>query len=492
LCGLVTAGGGSAFGATQTSGPRESASPRILTGVKGLTSGTDSACSLLTSGGVECWGYGYSGQLGDGMYYTKGDHLGSDLPVHVVGVGRAGDLGDVTGLASTGNGYCARLTSGGVDCWGYGYHGELGDGHFATSPTPQRVEGLGGKGTLGGVVALASDGADSYCAVSTSSGVDCWGVGVYGELGDGIFYTSGHGGSDAPVQAEGVGGTGTLTGVISITSNSPDSYCAMLSSGGVDCWGDGALGQLGDGSQADSAVPVQVDGMGGTGALGGVTSIASDGANSLSRGSGNGYCVVLRSGGVDCWGDGIYGQLGNGRFYTTDYVGSDVPVQVKGVGGKGALTDVTSLSTGVDYTFCAVLTSTAVDCWGFDYAGELGNGEFDTFGGKGSAVPVHVEGVGGTGTLSGVVSLTGTVGGVCALLTTGRIDCWGGTVLAPVSVPTQVEPAGVASLSTPNAGSLGGACVLLKSSGVDCWGFGKYGQLGDGSFANSATPVDVG
>ena len=74
----------------------------------------------------------------------------------------------------------------------------------------------------------------------SSGGVDCWGYGADGELGNGIFYTTGNEGSATPVEVEGVGGTGTLTGVTSLTSDS-DGYCSLLTSGGVDCWGDGRI-----------------------------------------------------------------------------------------------------------------------------------------------------------------------------------------------------------------------------------------------------------
>ena len=56
-------------------------------------------------------------------------------------------------------------------------------------------------------------------ALSTSGGVDCWGGGTSGQLGNGIIYKvkkTGHRGSAVPVQVEGVGGTGTLSGVASV------------------------------------------------------------------------------------------------------------------------------------------------------------------------------------------------------------------------------------------------------------------------------------
>jgi len=100
-----------------------------------------------------------------------------------------------------------------------------------------------------------------------------------------------------------------------VVSRAYESYCASLRLGGVDCWGSNALGDLGDGTTTDSDVPVAVLGRGGTGTLSGVKGIVGDG--NLS------YCGVLSSGRVDCWGYDAFGDLGDGT--TTD---SDVPVSV--------------------------------------------------------------------------------------------------------------------------------------------------------------------
>ena len=47
-------------------------------------------------------------------------------------------------------------------------------------------------------------------------------------------------------------------------------------------------------------------------------------------GYGESDCAVLTSGRVDCWGYGYYGDLGNGTFYTTGNEGSATPVAVWG------------------------------------------------------------------------------------------------------------------------------------------------------------------
>ncbi len=215
------------------------------------------------------------------------------------------------------------------------------------------------------------------------------GYGHFGQLGNGNFYSSsvsGIQGSAIPVAVQGLGGTGTLTGAVSLVS-ADNSFCALLTSGGVDCWGYGADGELGDGTfyagiQQGSAFPVAVTGVGGSGTLSGVASLASEN---------NSFCALLTSGGVDCWGYGAGGELGDGTFYAGIQQGSAFPVVVTGVGGSGTLTGVASL-TGINHSYCALLTSGEVDCWGQGSKGQLGNGTFYTSANFGSAVPVAVKG----------------------------------------------------------------------------------------------------
>jgi hypothetical protein len=146
-------------------------------------------------------------------------------------------------------------------CWGYGGNGGLGNGTFDNSAAPTVVVGVGGVGALSGVTGITSDVGDSYCVVMNSGGVDCWGYGKQGQLGDGIFYSTGDEGSATPVAVQGVGGTGGITGVESLVSDANNSgYCAVLTSSEMDCWGHGAHGELGNGSFAppNSASPVAV------------------------------------------------------------------------------------------------------------------------------------------------------------------------------------------------------------------------------------------
>lgn len=205
-------------------------------------------------------------------------------------------LSGVVSMAGNSADYCAVLTSSSVDCWNEG-----------SAPTP--VPGVGGIGVLSGVRNLTADvanhGGDAgYCALLASGGVDCWGYGATGELGDGIYHNCMIAcGTSTPTPVIGIGGTGYLKGVTSMASDGA-GYCAVLALGGVDCWGDG-LGPTGGGG---SATPIAVQAIGGGGLLSGVTSAAGAGANGRST-----YCAVLAAGGAACWGANDYGQLGGGQ-----------------------------------------------------------------------------------------------------------------------------------------------------------------------------------
>lgn len=421
-----------------------------LSGVVNLVSNSDTFCALLGTRSVACWGFGSEGELGDGKFYTS-NHHGSSIPVRVLSLDGKRALSSVARVTGGLNGFCAVLKSGKVDCWGYGPSGQLGNGKFyrsglfphlrgtnkhslrrdpselplasshVGSSIPVQVVSTKGSGALSGVTSLASVG-DGYCALIKPGSVDCWGDGGDGELGDGKFFSSGHQGSAIPVRVVSPSGSSTLTGVTSITAATADpSYCARLVSGGVDCWGTYGLGVA---RLIESAIPVKVASTGGSGTISGVVEIVSAGA---------GYCVLTGVGGVDCWGDGnyIYGELGDGS-----QAASATPVAVVSTGGSGALSGVVSLSADSQLSYCALLASGTVDCWGNGYSGELGNGQYytATFG-VGSAVPVQVVSTSGSGALTSVQSVAGYAGGAgyadpgegsyCAVLTSGSVDCWG-------------------------------------------------------------------
>jgi hypothetical protein len=85
------------------------------------------------------------------------------------------------------------------------------------------------------------------CALTNAGGVKCWGLNNDGQLGDGTAWSR-----TKPVRV-----LGLAHGVAAITAGGWHS-CAVLTSGGVRCWGHNAFGQLGDGSQLDRLRPARV------------------------------------------------------------------------------------------------------------------------------------------------------------------------------------------------------------------------------------------
>ncbi|MGD0274251.1 MAG: hypothetical protein ABSB96_11045, partial [Gaiellaceae bacterium] len=257
-----------------------------------------------------------------------------------------------------------------------------------------------------------------------------------------------------------------------------DSHsCAVLSSGRVACWGKNDQGQLGNGTQTNSPLPVLVQGI----------------TNAIQVSAGYRHsCAVLSDHSVWCWGYNYYGQLGNHQSGNP----SLIPVQVHGEGDVGFLTNVSQVDAGFGHT-CALLSDQTAMCWGSNDLGELGDNKAS---GTLSSTPVHVSGVGGTGTLADVVQLSAGAQFACAVrsaATGGKVYCWGAgwqgrlgngdtsDHYSPVEVNT------IANAGEVKAGDSHACAVRSSDHSVWCWGYNSNGQLGDNSTSERHTPVQV-
>ena len=83
--------------------------------VQDVDAGGAHTCVLTSAGGVKCWGYNGSGQIGAD---TSG--LDAYVPIDVTGL-TSGVAAVVTGR----NHSCALLDTGGVQCWGANSEGQL-------------------------------------------------------------------------------------------------------------------------------------------------------------------------------------------------------------------------------------------------------------------------------------------------------------------------------------------------------------------------------
>ncbi|MFA5532516.1 MAG: hypothetical protein WDA13_02885, partial [Candidatus Shapirobacteria bacterium] len=217
----------------------------------------------------------------------------------------------------------------------------------------------------------------------------------------------------------------------------------------------------------------------GTEATGNVTIGSREMTGTLSLGEAH-TCSVKGNGTVFCWGDNRKGQLGIG---TT--ANKTTPVQVIGEGGTGVLTDVEKIIAN-EYSTCALKNNGDVLCWGSNDEGEGGiNGT--TY----KMYPVPVLGVGATGVLSNVESISGGQKHNCAVKTDGTAFCWGynstgqignNTYGANVLYPTQVVGAGGTGVSNSISQIAAGArhtCFTKTDGTAFCWGDNSAGQVGN-------------
>jgi len=140
-----------------------------------------------------------------------------------------------------------------------------------------------------------------------------------------------------------------LTSGVSTIANGNYYTCALTAGGGVKCWGRNDDGELGDGTITHRLTPVDVIGL-----TSGVSAIDAGNAHT---------CALTASGGVKCWGANYSGQIGDGT--TTE---RHTPVNVSGL-----TSGVNAIANGQFHTF-ALIAVGGVKGWGFNYAGQLGDG----------------------------------------------------------------------------------------------------------------------
>ena len=318
---------------------------------------------------------------------------------------------------------CGLTTDRTVECWGDNSYGQLGDGGTDPISQPETVP-------LDGDAIAVSAGANHTCALLVDSTVECWGDNNSGEIGDG---TSGNVVS-TPTKVPG------LNGVTQISSGDEFS-CALLNNTQAWCWGNNAYGAMGNGTSGNSWLgPVPVCGSGtgfdcsGGNILVNVQKISAGGVHA---------CALMTIGTVRCWGSNYEGQLGIGSapadpLNTTPDCDTQVSNSCRSLPVIVSLGDTaTDVSAGGAET-CALLNGGALQCWGYNGVGQIGNGTTDTY---------------------------------------------------PWSAPSPQDVVGF-NLNTDEVSAGDTSCAVVANDGF-CWGANQWAQIGDGTTNDANTPQPI-
>lgn len=293
-----------------------------------------------------------------------------------------------------------------------------------------------------------SVGREHACAVLSDGGVSCWGYNDYGLLGIGIIPTN------EERDIEGVGYVKKPTNVTGLPTNDPiiqvvvggQTTCALASSGGVYCWGRGSW--VGDSTLEDRSAPVDL------GLSVGVSKLASSWIHT---------CALTVDGRVLCWGTAVAG-LGDGvdrwsgaEAITPNFTGAFPE-------GRHAI-DLAVATHGA----CALLDNGSVSCWDDNDTPREGF----VFGPDIKATALHSD---------PWYADSGT-GRVCATLDNNSMPCW---YPSGYGTPDWIEPAPKDITIGPDH-----ACILDENGAMACRGSNIFGQLGDGTIEDKTgfTPV---
>jgi alpha-tubulin suppressor-like RCC1 family protein len=292
--------------------------------------------------------------------------------------------------------------------------------------------------------------------------VRCWGSDGFGQLGDGQTES----GSSTP--------TGdVLTDVQAIAAG--DSHtCAVMTSGGLRCWGRQSSSEFGDNSVGfgtTRATPPTADGFGGVQEvaagfestcvllvdgtircagvienLSGRMEYVLGAATSVTMGSQGAFgCALTNSESVRCWGYqstvlGINARLGD-------------PSPVTGV----LMTNIRSVSAGSIHA-CVVTTSGGLRCWGANENGQLGDG-----------TTVDHATLPSQDLLTGVKAVATGTRHTCALMMSGAVRCWGGWDQYSGTKNTAAVDAVDLFTGAQVLAAGGSTCAIMSSGGVRCW-----------------------
>ncbi|RKG77780.1 RCC1 domain-containing protein [Corallococcus terminator] len=246
-----------------------------LSGIQSIAANGNFSLALGADGRLWAWGQNASGQVGVG--FTS---FAEPTPFEVPG------LPTIRTMAAGVNHALALDADGKVWGWGLNTSAQVGTGVTSAAVlTPTQVAGVPR------ATALAAGAGHSLLVDEQFGNVWAWGQNTFGQVGTGSASSI----VTAPRAVDGV------FAVTTIAAGHNSSF-AIIGNGFTKGWGHNAAGQLGNGTTANSASPVDVTGV----------------TDATALAAGAQHVLTLRPGcPVWTWGNNGQGQLGTGSTSTT-------------------------------------------------------------------------------------------------------------------------------------------------------------------------------
>lgn len=410
-------------------------------------------CAVEPSGAMRCWGANELGSDGNGAVTRSVAPAVTALPLAVARVGGI----PVVGVGASH--ICAVEARGPLRCWGAHYFGQLGNGLTALFPTPVEVP------SLRGATSLALGRAFTCALRGNASEVVCAGLNNLGQLGG----SSGSPGALPAVETAPVTVTinrigGSPLPPIQRLSTGAAHGCAVSASGRTFCWGFNQEGQVLPNLSAGTVV------------FGAFDVFMSLTMRAVFTGSTH-TCALDPLSALRCWGSNDRGESGQPALEVRA-VGQLVP----------GVSNVTAVAAGDRFT-CVRNTAGRVECFGANDLGQCGTSAL-------TPASISLVAQRTPAITAGADEITAGQQHACARIG-GRVFCWGSNRHGQLGIPVtgtglEPRPTLVTNLSGVAQVSAGGLFTCARVSGrIWCWGGSHHGQLGNGRFADSATPVEV-
>jgi large repetitive protein len=496
-----------------------------ITTANKLAAAQYTACVLLVDTTVRCWGDNRYGQVSNG---------GVVSPIGVPSTARFGassNLQDVVSISSDpfADVFCVNTVTGSARCWGTNNVFQRGNNNTSSNPYMTTPNGLSS-----GVQSIEVGGGHA-CASLTGNIIRCWGYNVQGGASGGASRAN----VAIPTTVTGASGSKLLLGLY--------SSCSYSNSSDWQCWGLNSSFERGDGGP-DGGGPYSVDVS--RQALLVVDKPSQPSSVQVTRYSTSSvslsWTAPSSTGGLPIYdyaidvktGSGAWTRIDDGVATQTTFtwnsavkgsaylfrvsalnlselssepVGTSSSVFARVVPGiPTSLRETTHTDSSVTFAWDAPVNDggssitdyileyrdAATSTWRVFEDGMSSN-VFATVTGltKGTRYEFRVAAVTDEGTGPTIGEFVNPVSWgkvACSVGASGAVWCSGESQFGS-PLGNGYERVRIPGISNATQVSVGAdsTCALLGGGTVKCWGFNGWGQLGNGTFVSSDSPVDV-